>query len=91
MSGAVEEKRAVIAKIEGTYGTDSVPTGAANALIVKNLDWTPLSPGYAARDNLALPYLGRFASKTAIKRGMIEFDVELTGAAAAGTAPPWGA
>lgn len=91
MSGAVEEKRAVIAKIEGTYGTDSVPTGGANAIIVKNLDWTPLSPGYAARDNLALPYLGRFASKTAIKRGMIEFDVELTGAAAAGTAPPWGA
>jgi hypothetical protein len=91
MSAAVEERRALIGKIEGTYATDSAPTGAANALIVRNLDWTPLSPGYAARDNVALPYLGRLSSKTAIKRGMIEFDAELTGAAAAGTPPPYGA
>src|SRR3954464_13157278 len=36
MSAAVEEKRGIIGKVEGTYGTDSVPTGAANPLVVKN-------------------------------------------------------
>jgi hypothetical protein len=87
----IEEKRAVIAKIETTYGVDPVPTGAANAMLVKNLAWRPLEAGYASREGLALPFLGRFASKTAIKRGAIEFDVEFSGGGAAGTPPPYGA
>jgi hypothetical protein len=86
----IDEKRAIIAKIEGTYGTDAVPSGATNAILAKNITWTPLSGGYADRAAVALPSLGRFSSKTAIKRGMIEFDVELTGTGTLGTPPPYG-
>ncbi len=86
----LDEKRAIIAKVETTYGTDSVPTGGANAMLCKNIKWTPLVAVYADRKAVALPSLGNFSTKTATKSGMIEFDVELTGSGAAGTPPPYG-
>ncbi len=88
---AINEKRAVIAKIEAAYGTDAAPTGAANAVVVKNLNWRPLEVAYASREGLALPYLGRRSSKTARKSIAIDFDVEAVGSGAAGTAPAYGA
>jgi hypothetical protein len=87
----IDEKRAIIAKIEATYGTDPVPTGASNAVLVKNIQWRPEQVTYASREQVALPSLGRFSSKTATKRAEIEFDVEVSGASAAGTPPPYGA
>jgi hypothetical protein len=84
------EKRAILAKIESNYGVDPTPAGATDAIICRITNWQPLDVGLAGRERLALPYLGRFHSKVAIKRALIELEVELTGAAAAGTAPPWG-
>jgi hypothetical protein len=37
-------KRLIVAKIESTYGTDPTPTGA-NAILVRNLEITPLEVG----------------------------------------------
>lgn len=91
MSGAIETKRAVLGKIESPYGTDSTPTGAANAILVKNLNFDPMKLSYASRDDVVLPVFGKLSSKTAHKWNEIGFDVEVSGAAAAGTAPPYGA
>lgn len=90
MSAAIDVKRTLLAKIEGTYGTDPTPTGVANAMLVKNLDIQPLKLDYAPRDDVALSFFGRLAPKTAYKWYEISFDVEISGAAAAGTAPPYG-
>lgn len=90
MSGNIDVKRAILAKIEGTYGTDSTPSGGSNAMLVKNLQVVPLEAQYASREGIALPAMGRFSSKTANVMASVSFDVEMTGANAAGTAPPYG-
>lgn len=90
MSGAIEVKRAILGKIDTTYGTDPVPTGAANAILVKNLNFDPGKFSYSSRKDVALPAFGKLSSKTAHKWNEIAFDVEVSGAAAAGTAPPYG-
>ena len=82
-------KRIIIAKIETTYGTDSVPAGS-NAILVSNLNMTPLDSDMASRD-LIRPYLGNSEQLQAGVRTMIEFEVELQGSGAAGTAPGYGA
>lgn len=80
---------ALLAKIETTYGTDSAPTGAANAIQASNVEITPLAGSEAARD-LVLPYFGHQGVILVQNHAMIAFDVELAGAGAAGTAPSWG-
>ncbi|MCE2910211.1 MAG: phage tail tube protein [Burkholderiaceae bacterium] len=86
----LSRKRVILAKIETTYGTDSVPTGAANAILVRNLTLTPQDTEFADRD-LVRPYLGRSEQLPAAIRAMVEFEVELAGSGTAGTAPGWGA
>ena len=82
-------KKIVLAKIETTYGTDATPTGAANAILVRNLNLTPQESDFADR-NLIRPYLGRSQQIPAGIRAVLEFEVELAGSGAAGTAPGWG-
>ena len=79
----------ILAKIEGTAGTDAVPTGASDAVLVSNVSITPLEASNVNRD-LVRGYLGgseQLVATAAIKASM---TVELAGAAAAGTAPQWG-
>ena len=82
-------KKTILAKIEPTYGTDSVPTGAANAILVRNLDLTPQETDYADRD-LIRSYFGNSEQLAGASRGMLSFEVEMAGAGAAGTAPAYG-
>ena len=51
----LSRKRLILVKVESTYGTDSVPTGT-DALLVRNLDITPLSGDIVSRD-LVRPWL----------------------------------
>jgi hypothetical protein len=91
MSAALAVKRHLLAKIESSYGVDPTPTVGANAMIVKNLQGpTPVSLSYAPRGDIALQGFGRLSAKTAHKWREVSFDVEISGAAAAGTAPPYG-
>lgn len=90
MSEAIEKKRAILAKIEATYGTDPTPTGAANAILARLTGWRPQEVVYASRADLAIPALGQFASKTAYQRAEMDLEVEITGASGAGVAPPYG-
>lgn len=85
----LSRKKIVLAKIETTYGTDPTPTGAANAILVRNLSLTPQDADFVDR-NLIRPYLGRSQQIPAGIRAMLEFEIELAGAGTAGTAPGWG-
>ena len=82
-------KLAIRSKIEGTYGTDSVPTGADNAILAHDVSFTPLAGGEEMRD-LLLPWMGHQGVILTGNYGLIEFGVEVAGAGAAGTAPAYG-
>ena len=81
-------KRLLLAKIEATYGTDPTPTGGANAILVRNLDVVPLQSDIVQRE-LIQPYLGNYEQLLANTRVQVQFEVELAGSGAAGTAPAY--
>ncbi|MDM5147846.1 phage tail tube protein [Candidatus Persebacteraceae bacterium Df01] len=78
----------ILAKVETTSGTDAIPTGAANAIQVSNIEHTPI-----ASDTVDLPrntgYFGHGPQLLINKRVTIAFDVEVSAAGAADTVPAW--
>lgn len=82
-------RRVILAKIETSYGVDPTPTGSANAILVRNLSITPLASDIVSRD-LVRPYLGNSEQLIASKHVECEFEVEIAGSGAAGTAPKYG-
>lgn len=89
MAGKLYRKHAIAAKIETTQGTDSVPTPAANAMLVTNFAWNPLEMTAEMRE-LARAYLGHSESIVVARWITAEFEVEIAGAGAAGTVPKYG-
>jgi hypothetical protein len=86
----LKRKTVILAKIEGgSYGIDPVPTGAANAILIRNGSITP-QDGESADRALVRPYLGNSPKLPGAIRGVLQFEVELAGAGTAGTAPAWG-
>lgn len=85
----LNRKRLILAKAETTYGTDATPAGT-DAVLVRNLDITPLSGDLVSRD-LIRPYLGNYDQLIAKTSVAISFEVELAGSGTAGTAPRYGA
>ena len=81
---------AILAKIETTYGTDAVPTGSVNAMVVSNQSVTPINAQNVDRA-LLRPYLGSSEQLIGTKYVELSFDVELQGSGTAGTAPAYGA
>lgn len=82
----LEMRTAILAKIESTYGVDPVPTGSANAMLVKNIDFNPLSAEMVSRD-LVRPYMGNSDQLVANQRVEVTFEVEAVGSGTLGTAP----
>jgi hypothetical protein len=80
---------AIAAKIEATYATDSVPTGAANAILVSNQNINPLNAQNVDRA-LVRPWLGASEQLVGTAYKEVSFDVEVAGSGTAGTAPPIG-
>jgi Phage tail tube protein len=78
----------ILAKIETTVGTDAVPTGAANALLVSNQSFS-YSINNVDRNNIR-PYMGASEQLAGTRSVQISFDIEMSGSGAAGTAPAWG-
>lgn len=80
--------RALLLKPETTYGTDPTPTGAANAVLCRELTLaiphTPLDRGLVkpTYGNLGMPVAGRHCT--------VAFEIEMQSSGAAGTAPAWG-
>ena len=82
-------KRLILAKTETTYGTSASPAGS-DAVLVRNLDITPIQAETVSRD-LIRPYLGNSEQILAQTRVEVTFEVELAGSGTAGTAPRYGA
>lgn len=82
-------KKVILAKIEPTYGTDPVPTGAANAVLARNVNLNPLEQDTVDR-NLVRPYLGANQKIPTGSRVVLDFEVEQAASGTAGTAPAWG-
>lgn len=83
-------KRTILVKTETVYGTDPVPTGAANAVLVKNLDIVPMETALAQRD-LIRPYFGASEQYVAGAAVRVTFEVEMQAGGVAGTAPAYDA
>lgn len=80
---------AILAKIETTYGVDSVPTGGANAMLVSNQSVNPLQANNVDRA-LVRPFLGGSEQIVGTRYKEVSFDVEAVGSGTAGTPPAWG-
>ncbi|MDQ6974101.1 MAG: hypothetical protein Q9M10_04400, partial [Mariprofundaceae bacterium] len=82
-------KKVVLAKNETIYGTDAIPTGAANAMLARNFALTPLE-GTATTRNHVRGSMGGFEdTPLSGLNASVEFDVDLTGAGVAGGLPPY--
>ncbi len=82
-------KKILMFKTEVTYGTDPVPTGAANAILAQQVTFTPMEGQDVARE-LERPQFGADATLPSDLHGKIKFRVELAPSGTAGTAPAWG-
>ncbi len=83
------KSKILLAKIETTYGTDSVPTAAANGVLATEVKLTPMEGDDVSRD-LDFAF---FAAQPTIPSGLyakLSFKVELVPAGALGVAPAWG-
>lgn len=80
---------AIQAKIETVYKTDPVPTGAANSMLVSNVNINPLNAQNVPRE-LIRTWLGgsEHLIGTAFKE--VSFDVEIAGSGSLGVAPAFG-
>lgn len=75
---------AILAKTEGTYGTDATPTEAANALLISNCSITPFVAQNVDRA-LIRPYFGGSEQLAGANYVELSFDVEFASSGAAGT------
>jgi len=73
--------------VETTYGTDKVPTAAANAILAENVKIVPLDGDEIVEEHVRPGGLGGYLKRLINKRIQIDFDVRLRGAGAAGNAP----
>ncbi len=78
-----------MAKTEVTYGTDPVPTGAANTIRCSNITVTPIA-GSTVDRRIIYPNFGAVPKALVNKHVTVDFDVELQGCGTAGTAPAFG-
>ncbi len=86
----LDRRRIILAKIQPTAGTDAVPTGAANAILLAGMpSVTPYKANNVNRD-LIRDYFG--ASEQLVGTGYAEMDftTEFQGAGTGGSAPAWG-
>ena len=77
-----------LGKLETTYGTDSVPTGGDNALLMTNVTLAPMEGDDVSRE-LELPYMGNQSSLAGSLRATLTGNTELAGSGTVGTAPAW--
>lgn len=79
----------LMVKIQPVANTDAAPTPAINSILARGIAPTPINAEFADR-NLIKPYFGNTGQVQVQSYSMIEFEVELAGAGAAGTAPKYG-
>jgi hypothetical protein len=83
------KSKVILAKAESEYGTDPTPTGLANAMLMTQVEWSPMEGEDVSRD-LEFPYLAAQGMIPVGLRTRLRGRVELVGSGAAGLAPGWG-
>lgn len=81
--------KALLAKIETVYGTDVVPTGAANAILATDVSFSPMEGEDVSR-NLERATMGASSSYPSGLRSQLSFSVEAVGSGTVAVAPGWG-
>lgn len=76
----------VMAKVQAALGTPAVLAAATNAILVSTGMPSPIKADFVSRD-LIRPYFGNSQKLVAGEHAMMEFECELAGSGAAGTAP----
>lgn len=89
MPNRYERNTAVLFKLETTYGTDSAPAPATDALLLRKFSCKPLEIKYVNAPEVR-PYMGGSVDLAAAVYVTGSFDVSLSGSGAAGTVPMWG-
>ncbi len=79
-------RKVLLAKVEATYNTDSVPVAGTDAILVENLQFAYEGARMAERAAVRAS-LGKLKPIFAGTLGQLTFDVEIKGSGAAGTAP----
>lgn len=79
----------LLAKLETAYGTDPVPTGAANAILATSVVLSPMEGSDTSRD-LELPWMGSQGTIPTDLHRKLTFKVELVPSGTPGVAPGWG-
>jgi hypothetical protein len=82
-------RKGLLAKIEATPGTDSVPTPGANSIEARNVQFTPLDASYV-ENNVEVPYYGNMPELLVSQAAKVSFDVAFQGPGTAGLAPGFG-
>lgn len=88
--GRSTRQQVILAKVETTVGTDAAPTGALNAVLVSDLEITPVESSNIDR-NIMWPWFGASEQLQGSIQKKISFTVELQNGGTAGTAPAWDA
>lgn len=78
----------LLAKVQVAVGTESVPTPAANAMLVRMSKPSIITAEYVQR-NLLRGFKGNFGSLAVGVHREIEIELELAGPGTAGLAPKW--
>lgn len=79
----------ILVKPETTYADDAAPTGAANAILMKNVELRPMEGEDESRD-LEQAFLGGQETIPTALRAVMTGDFELVGSGETGVAPAWG-
>ena len=82
-------KKALLLKIETTYGVDANPSAGANAIEIRNVTFTPMQ-NKNVDQNIDMPYMGAQVQLPVGTECKLQFDVAVTGSGTAGVAPAYG-
>ena len=84
----LHRKRSLLAKIEGSYGSDPTATGSANYVEGVDLEIEPVASDEVEQETIR-PYAGNYPVLLANTRVNLSFGVFMVGSGAAGTAPKY--
>lgn len=79
-------QKAILSKLESSYGVDPEPSGAANAILAKDLEIEPMA-GETEQRNLIRPYSGNDEAIPVGVHVSMRFRVEMAGAGTKGAVP----
>jgi hypothetical protein len=89
MGGLRVQNEVILFKTETTYGTDSVPTAGTNAILVRSVSFAPEALRMIDRGAIRAS-LGSLQQIYGGEMKRIQFECEVKGSGAAGTAPEIG-